>query len=215
MQNPLVIAWGDLLSNYRWSWFVTFTFRDETKSLTGVRKFNAFIRALEGATGRSIPYFRADQLGNINGRFHFHALIANVDDLRRLTWMDWWNKFNGFAQIEPFDSTKGAPWYCARYLVRPNAEYDLGGNWSLVQMSQQLLPMEGLRVEIDTRGPVDSSQRLARLETVAIQAKKRRESRVGKRRQGALSDFKMPSTAECEPNPIIAYFNQETRRRRR
>jgi hypothetical protein len=129
--------------------------------------------------------------------------------------MDRWNRFNGFALIQPFDPTKGAPWYCARYLMRRNAEYDLGGDLSVIQVNQPRLPMEGLRVEIDTRVPVDSSQRLTPRQTIANQTKKRREYRVGNRRQGTLSDFKMPSTAECEPNPIIAHFNQETRRRRR
>jgi hypothetical protein len=212
MHNPIVEAWGDFLANYRWSWFVTLTFREETKSFRGHRRFNAFIRALEKATKREVPFFRADQLGDVNGRFHFHALIANVDDLRRLTWMDWWNRLNGFAQIEPFDPTRGAPWYCARYLLRQNTEYELGGDFSAIHVGQPLLPIEGLRVQTDTRNILEES---VKNKAVAAQLKKRREKRVAKRRQEALADFKEPSMRECETNPIIAHFHQETRKKSR
>jgi hypothetical protein len=215
MQTPLVEAWGDFLSNYRWSWFVTLTFREETKSFAGIRKFNAIIRALEKATGRSVPYFRADQYGDINGRFHFHALIANVEDLRRLTWMDWWNEFNGYALIEPFDPTLGAPWYCSRYMMKPNAEYDLGGDLASIQIFQPVLPMEGLRVQTDTRKNSGTPQQPTRSETAAARVIKRRENRIAKRGQGAIADFREPSMGECGPNPIIAHFNGETRRKRR
>ena len=212
MQNLLVEVWGDFLSNYRWSWFATLTFREETKSFAGLRKFNAFIGALERATKRSVPFFRADQLGDINGRFHIHALIANVEDLRRLTWMDWWKEINGFAKIEPFDPSKGAPWYCSRYLMKRDSEYDLGGDFSTIQISQLPLPMEGLRVQTDTRG---TSQPSTKNETAAARVEKRRENRIAKRGQRAITDFREPSMSECEPNPIIAHFNAETRRRRR
>jgi hypothetical protein len=167
MQSPLVEAWGDFLSKYYWSWFVTLTFREETKSFTGLRKFNAFIRMLQKATSGSVTFFRVDELGRINGRYHIHALVGGVDDLRRLTWMDIWNERNGFATIEPFDPTKGAAWYCAKYLMKANGDWELGGDLEAFRISQPLLPMKGLRVQIDTRSTDDSSQQSTKGEALA------------------------------------------------
>jgi hypothetical protein len=140
--------------------------------------------------------------------------LASVD-LRRLTWMDTWNEFNGFATIEPFDPAKGAAWYCAKYLMKANGDWELGGDLEAFRISQPLLPMKGLRVQTDTRITGSSSRQLAKSEAAANRAKKQRENRVAKRSQEELADFKEPGTSEDEPNPIRAHFEKETRRKPR
>jgi hypothetical protein len=54
-----------------------------------------------------------------------HMLIGNVAHLRRLYWMDEWNRRAGYARILPFDDSKGAVFYIAKYITKQ------GGEWAI------------------------------------------------------------------------------------
>src|SRR5438067_6281095 len=101
-------AWGQFLSAFPWDWFVTLTFREEIGSYRAHRLFESFIRALEKAAGTPLFWFRVDEIGGRTGRFHIHALIGNVAHLRRMTWVDWWDRVAGYARTLPFDAKRSA-----------------------------------------------------------------------------------------------------------
>src|SRR6516225_2498584 len=108
VQSHLAEAFGEFLSGYLWDWFCTFTFRDLVPSFTAHRRFRYFMLDVEQAAGLPIAWFRADEYGPHGGRLHLHALVSNVAHLHRFTWMNRWEKRNGYARILPFDPERGA-----------------------------------------------------------------------------------------------------------
>ena len=128
MQNHLAEAWGKFLGGFPWDWFCTLTFREPVSSFTAHRRFGYFMRDVECAAGLPIAWFRGDEYGPHGGRLHLHALVSNVAHLRRLTWMDHWDKRNGYARILPFDPEQGAAYYCAKYVTKQFGDWDLSEN---------------------------------------------------------------------------------------
>jgi len=62
------------------------------------------------------------------GTPHFHALVGNVQGVRRLTWMDRWKY--GYARIFGYDVNRGADYYLTKYTVKDeyqNGWYDIQG----------------------------------------------------------------------------------------
>jgi hypothetical protein len=47
---------------------------------------------------RALEYQKRDVI-------HYHAMLASVQDLRHLYWMDRWHELAGYARIEPIEST--------------------------------------------------------------------------------------------------------------
>ena len=74
-----------------------------------------------------VAWFRADEIG-LRGRFHLHALVTGTAQLRRLSWMDEWNRRNGYARILAFDPKKGAAYYCAKYVTKQFGDWELGSS---------------------------------------------------------------------------------------
>jgi hypothetical protein len=68
---------------------------------------------------RALEYQKRDVI-------HYHALMAGVQDLRRLMWMDRWNELAGFARIEPIESAAAVSRYVSKYVVK-GGEIDMGG----------------------------------------------------------------------------------------
>jgi hypothetical protein len=106
-----------------------------------------FLRDLEKDAGVPVYWFRADEYGECFGRFHMHLLIGNVAHLRRLYWMDEWNRRAGYARILPFDGTKGAAFYVAKYITKQNGEYEMSDSLGRCE-TQPMLPLRDGR----TRG---------------------------------------------------------------
>jgi hypothetical protein len=143
MSRQLAVAWGQFLSGFSWDWYATLTFRDWVKSFRAHRLFEQFMRDLEKAAGIPIFWFRADEIGFHGGRFHIHALIGNVAHLRRLTWMDHWDKLAGIARIFPFNAKRGAASYCAKYITKQSGDWELSHNLRAFNSYQPILPLEG------------------------------------------------------------------------
>ena len=135
-RRQLAASWGDFLSQFSWDWFVTLTFRDEVQSFRAHRLFGYLMRDLEAAAGIPIFWFRVDEIGEHGGRFHMHALIGNVAHLRRLDWMDIWERRAGYARILPFDNLRGAAYYVAKYITKQLADWDLSENIQAFQLYQ-------------------------------------------------------------------------------
>jgi hypothetical protein len=136
-QRQLREAWGQFLSQFPWHWFVTLTFRGEVPTFRAHRIVKRFLRDLEAAAGVPIQWFSADEYGPRFGRFHIHLLIGNVGHLRRLYWMDEWNRRAGYARILPFDDKQGALFYVAKYITKQDGEFEMSE--TLGRLSTQLI----------------------------------------------------------------------------
>jgi hypothetical protein len=69
----------------------------------------------------------AEEFGNIEGRYHCHALVAGVAHLRR---EEWWEKaFEQFGRtkISPFAAEKGGAFYAAKYAAKRLGALHFGG----------------------------------------------------------------------------------------
>jgi len=49
---------------------------------------------------------------------HWHLLVANVGDQRRMSWVDWWFDHYGIARILPYQEELGARYYLGKYLTK-------------------------------------------------------------------------------------------------
>jgi hypothetical protein len=140
-------AWGQFLGQFPWDWFVNLTFRGEVPTFRAYRIVDRFLRDLEVAAGVPIHWFRADEYGARLGRFHMHLLIGNIAHLRRLYWMDEWNRRAGYARILPFDGSKGAVFYVAKYITKQGGDFAMSENLGRLQ-TQPILQLPGAK----TRG---------------------------------------------------------------
>jgi hypothetical protein len=99
-----------------------------------------FRKYLASAEGLTKPYaFQADEYGPRGGRLHLHALVGNVAHLvpycgKRLSrrqwsrpccWLHRWPC--GYARILPYDPTKGARYYVAKYVSKTLGDYEFIG----------------------------------------------------------------------------------------
>ena len=135
-------AWGQFLSQFPWDWFVTLTFREPVPSFRAYRMFRRFTADIERAAGMPIAWFLVFEYGARTGRLHVHALMLNVAHLSRLWWLDEWNRRAGYARILPFDRSRGAAFYCAKYLTKGSGEWEIVGLPAIVQPSLPLLPQK-------------------------------------------------------------------------
>ena len=126
-------AWIALLGRWEWEWFCTFTFRDLVHPEAADKRFRVLIsqanRVLYGhrwhKQGRGLRWVRALEYQK-RDVIHYHALIAGVQNLRRLTWMDRWHELAGYARIEPIDCAAAVSRYVSKYVVK-GGEIDMGG----------------------------------------------------------------------------------------
>jgi hypothetical protein len=144
MNRQLTEGWGQFLSQFSWDWFVTLTFRDWVVSFRAHRVFGYFVRDLENAAGIPIFWFRADEIGPHGGRFHIHALIGNVAHMRRMTWVDRWDRLAGYARILPFTAKRGAAYYCAKYVTKQSGDWELSENLLAFTRQQPVLSLDGM-----------------------------------------------------------------------
>ena len=126
-------AWVALLGRWQWEWFCTFTFHDLVHPEAADKRFRVLIsqanRVLYGVRwakhGAGLRWVRALEYQK-RDVIHYHALIAGVQDLRRLYWMDRWHELAGYARIEPVESAAAVSRYVSKYVVK-GGEIDLGG----------------------------------------------------------------------------------------
>jgi hypothetical protein len=126
-------AWIALLGRWEWEWFCTFTFRDLVHPEAADKRFRVLIsqanRVLYGhrwhKKGQGMRWVRALEYQK-RDVIHYHALMAGVKDLRRLTWMDRWHELAGYARIEKIDTADAVVRYVSKYVVK-GGEIDLGG----------------------------------------------------------------------------------------
>jgi hypothetical protein len=139
-------AWIVFLGRWTWQWFCTFTFREIVHPESADKRFRLFVsmvnRELYGTRwhkkGLGVQWVWALEYQR-RGVIHYHALVAGVQDLRRLTWMDIWQELAGYARIEPIRDRTAVRRYVSKYVVK-GGELDLGG--PLLTDQLVLLPID-------------------------------------------------------------------------
>ena len=132
----LLDAWREFLGRFVWTWFGTFTFRDEIHPEAADKKYRIWIsklnRSLYGPRWhkhRSGVYWARALEYQRRGVIHYHALLGSsrLEHIDRRHWMaEWENIGGGFARIETPRSVDDVTGYCAKYVAK-GGEVDIGG----------------------------------------------------------------------------------------
>lgn len=124
--KTLTGEWVNFLSKYRYTWFTHLSFRDIPSTFTAQNRFKRFIRAIEKDTQRKVYYFVGMEYTRI-GTPHFHALLGNLEDIRRSTWWKWWYTKYGRNVIEKYDPALRGCSYATKYVCKHLGWYDIQG----------------------------------------------------------------------------------------
>jgi len=145
LARDAVSGFGQWLSLPQWSWYTTHTFKAEYVSpkqadrawYTWFNSLRLAAKAMKLTTscyGPAAPfYFRVVEYQD-RGTLHYHSLIGNLGDIRRLVFKDFW-ELNGFARVEKYDPVRGAAGYVAKYLNK--ADGDIRFSHNLTQHLKQ------------------------------------------------------------------------------
>lgn len=117
-------AWGTWLSElWDWEWFVTLTFRNPSMGRGAANKiWRTWVREMEKSSGKAPGFFRVSERTPYRYAPHYHALMLNVDGLRRLKWLDRWVELAGWARVLPYYPTNGAAYYVSKYIAKDISE---------------------------------------------------------------------------------------------
>lgn len=135
--NPLRQGWCKLLDFYKWTYFVTLTFKDFPKTYTSINRAKRFLTVIERKEKRKIAYYIAMEFTRL-GCPHFHLLVGNLEGLRYSEWTKWWFTRYGYARFKVYDSKLGATHYLTKYVVKDNLQtgwYDIKGLEYMNQLS--------------------------------------------------------------------------------
>lgn len=124
--NPLRKEWCTLLNRYKWTYFVTLTFKDFPKTYTAINRVKRFLRYVEGTVKHKIGFYTAMEYTKL-GCPHFHLLIGNVDGVKYSILHKWWYTKYGLTRFEVYDPEKGAVHYLTKYVVKTDGWYQLKG----------------------------------------------------------------------------------------
>ena len=125
-------AWGSWLTELGdhaggWDWWFTGTFRDIEREGSWTRPgwkytstaYDRFMSHLRDRRGiGEATWVRGREYQHWRGVPHFHALIGNVEHLRRDEAWTWWFERYGMARIEPYDRSLGAGYYLCKYVTK-------------------------------------------------------------------------------------------------
>lgn len=130
MDATVKAAWGDWLStNWQWEWFVTLTFRDNSVGRGKADSlWRRWVAEIEKSAQTAPAFVRVTEYQRYRGVPHYHALMMNVEGLRRLKWLDRWVSLAGWARVLPYDYRNGASYYISKYIAKDIAEVHLSEN---------------------------------------------------------------------------------------
>ena len=160
-RRALVPEWVQFLSQWDWQWFATLTFRDYVYAEGELlqKQWKYFIAQMskdaygrrwrkKAKKGHGIIWTCASERQR-RGVLHYHALFGNVGGMRRLTWMDHWNRIAGFAKITTVQSKPSVNTYCAKYVIK-GGRIDMGGPL-VISRDQIILPFTKSREAVSPR----------------------------------------------------------------
>jgi hypothetical protein len=139
---PIEIQWTALLNRWRWHWFATFTFKDETHPEAAAKVFRHWVNLLDESNGyrqrsastysRRCTWARGLEWQK-RGVIHFHAVLGNlpISNCTRASceaWAHLWLELGntGFAKIILVQD-EGAMSYVSKYCAK-GGEIDLSPN---------------------------------------------------------------------------------------
>jgi hypothetical protein len=104
-----------------WNWIGHFTFRFEASIWSTQKRFPEFISAV----APDLSCFYAVEQNPSRDGHHVHALIGNTRELRRKAiWRAWFERY-GRNRIEPIRSADDVAGYCAKYVCKRRAWWDV------------------------------------------------------------------------------------------
>lgn len=117
VNNEILEAFGNFLSQFPWDWFVTLTFRQPVSESSALRSLVKFIHAIRTAQGFNPGFIAVSEIQHARNVPHWHLLMLNVEPLRRLDFKDWWERY-GYARVLPYNRELGARHYVGKYLFK-------------------------------------------------------------------------------------------------
>ena len=124
--------WVDGMAD--WEWYATFTFRNPEDprfpgwTQIGWKSAQNALRSFNNALVMELDYINPIWVAvgetQARGTPHWHSLVSNVSDQRRMSWVDWWYDHYGIARILPYDRELGARFYLGKYLTKQLANIE-------------------------------------------------------------------------------------------
>ena len=122
-------AWGEFVARWTWEWFATFTFVHGTHPERALKLYGVWCsklsRELYGPRWHKRPPYGVSYVVAVefqkSGQIHLHALLCDVGDARRLTWMDNWldlDDLAGFPRIFPVQNKDAVSNYVTKYVTK-------------------------------------------------------------------------------------------------
>ena len=116
--HPVRLGWIKLLSRYEWTWFASLGFRDLPKTYTAINRAKKWIRSIEKAEKRHIPYYLCLEFTKRLGIPHLHLLMANLDGVYVAKWFNVWFEKWGGGRIKLYNRERGGVAYVCKYVVK-------------------------------------------------------------------------------------------------
>lgn len=124
---PIREAYGVFLAQYRWEWFVNFTFVENVHPEAALKKWRLWVsklsRHLYGPRWKKkdlVTWTVAIEYQK-RGTLHFHAVVAGVHQANRWDWMEAWTELEantGWARIYPIKSVERTCRYICKYVSK-------------------------------------------------------------------------------------------------
>jgi hypothetical protein len=122
-----MVSWVDSLAP--WEVIAHLTFRWEVSLDSARRGYERFMK-------RSFPYasyFYAEEANPCRDGYHIHALWSDCATLyRKEAWSTWFQRF-GRARIEPVRNHGDVASYCAKYVTKASAWWNVYLQWHRIQ----------------------------------------------------------------------------------
>ena len=104
-----------------WDWIAHLTFKWEASRDSARRNYEKFMRS----EMRGVSYFYALEQNPGRDGFHVHALWCDCKGKsRRVVWQTWFNRY-GRGRIEPVNNRDDVADYCAKYVTKESAWWDV------------------------------------------------------------------------------------------
>ncbi len=118
MSGSISHEFGVWLSEFEWDYFGTFTFERARKSsgIDPVKRWWGRMAANSPSVGGRA--FIAEEFDRGKERIHVHALLHSDPTAHQHRLFGSWRKHWGRERILKFDPSKGASFYCAKYLMK-------------------------------------------------------------------------------------------------
>jgi len=140
--DPYQRTFSDFLGQYKFETFATFTTK-QTLELTGARRMAENFARHIGAGQDSSMFWAAEPFDSKIG-YHFHGLINTYGRISNLEMRDYWSEYKDFGYSDflkirrALGSEDMVESYCAKYITKHLADYDLYVGGSLLSGSTGL-----------------------------------------------------------------------------